>query len=65
MDSKNKDALRDFREQCTVYLIGDDDAPKTNSWLAMTSDPDLVEGLMKEVGGTRTKSVFVKPKEAK
>ena len=62
MDKSNKEALRDFREQCTIYLVGDDDAPKTNQWLAMTNDPQLVEGLMQEVGATRTKSVFVRPK---
>ena len=62
MANNNIQALRDFREQCTIYLIGDDDAPKTNRWLAITNDPDHVESLMKETGGTRTKSVFVKPK---
>jgi hypothetical protein len=58
-----KDKLRAFKERCTIYLIGDDEAPKTNSWLAMTNDPQQVEVLMKELGGTRTKSVFVRPRE--
>jgi hypothetical protein len=62
MDSSNKEALRDFREQCTIYLVGDEDAPKTNRWLAMTNDPQQVEVLMAELGATRTKSVFVRPK---
>ena len=65
MDSSNKEALRDFREKCTVYLVGDDESPKTNRWLAMTNDPQQVEPLMKELGATRTKSVFVRPKEDK
>ena len=64
MDKANKDVLKDFREQCTIYVVGDEASRKTNQWWAMTNDMEQVKKLMSELGATTYKKVFVKPKEA-
>lgn len=32
-----------------VYLVGDDNSPKTNQWLAMTNCPDEAARIMGEI----------------
>ena len=46
----------------TVWLVGDDQSSKTNSWLAMTNDENNVAALMEQLGGTTVKSIEVKPR---
>lgn len=49
-----------------VYLVGDEKAPKTNSWEAMTNNWSEAERLLKELGPTSThKVVEVKPSRGK
>ena len=49
-----------------VYLVGDKDAPKTNSWKAMTNNWSEAERLKAEMGPTAThKVVEVKPQRGK
>lgn len=49
-----------------VYLVGDENAPKTNSWQAMTNNWSEAERLLKELGPTYThKVVEVKPPRSK
>lgn len=64
MDKASREVLKDFREQCTIYVVGDEQSQKTNQWWAMTNDMDCVKQLMDELGATKYKKVFVKPKEA-
>ena len=46
-----------------VYLVGDEDSPKTNSWLAMTNSIEEANRLMEEMGDTCSfKSITVKEK---
>jgi hypothetical protein len=45
-----------------VYLVGDKDSLKTNSWLAMTNCLDEVEHLMETLpNATQNKEIEVKP----
>ena len=37
-----------------LYLIGDENSKKTNSWLAMTNNEETAEVLMKEIEGAST-----------
>jgi hypothetical protein len=44
-----------------VYLVGDENAPKTNSWLAMTNSADEAARLLEELdGAARMKTITVK-----
>ena len=49
-----------------IYLVGDKDAPKTNSWEAMTNNWAEAERLLKDMGvGSTHKVVNVTPKGGK
>jgi hypothetical protein len=46
-----------------VYLVGDEDSPKTNSWLAMTNSKTEALNLLETLEGACTyKSITVKEK---
>ena len=45
--------------QTKVYLVGDKDSPKANSWLAMTNNWGEAERLMKEIGPEATHKVVI------
>jgi hypothetical protein len=46
-----------------IYLVGDQEAPKTNRWEAMTNNWDEASRLKTEMGPTAThKVVMVEPK---
>ena len=46
-----------------LYLIGDENAPKNNSWLAMTNSADEAARLLEELeGAARMKPITVKDK---
>lgn len=44
-----------------VYLVGNDESPQNNQWLAMTNCPASRDRLMVELGATTTKVVQVGP----
>jgi hypothetical protein len=47
-----------------IYLVGDDNAPKTNSWLAMTNSAEEAARLLEELeGASRMKTIEVKADE--
>ena len=49
-----------------VYLVGDKASTKTNSWLAMTNDPEEANRLLEEIDeAVVTKAVEVKPRRVK
>lgn len=58
----DKATLKEFKEKQTIYLVGDEESVKLNSWWAITNDAEQVEPLMKELGGTKYKKVYVQPK---
>jgi len=37
-----------------VYLVGSEESPKTNQWLAMTNNMDEVENLLETLEGATT-----------
>jgi hypothetical protein len=49
-----------------IYLVGDQEAPKTNRWEAMTNNWDEASRLKTDLGPTAThKVVMVEPKRGK
>ena len=49
-----------------VYLVGDENSPKTNQWLSMTNSLEEAERLMAEQGHTATmREVAVPPSRSK
>lgn len=46
----------------TVYVVGDDNAPKTNQWQAMMPCKETAEEYMRENGLTQIKAVDVRPR---
>ena len=49
-----------------VYLVGDKNAPKTNSWASMTNSWEAAEKLLKDMGPTATHKVLdVQPPRGK
>lgn len=45
-----------------VYLVGNDESPKTNQWMAMTPSKETAEEYMREKGLTTMKAVDTRPK---
>lgn len=44
-----------------VYLVGNNESPQNNQWLAMTNSTAERDRLMVELGGTTTKVIQVGP----
>lgn len=49
----------------TIYLVGDKDSEKRNSWLAMTNCEQRAKELLAELGGVVIKPLEVPPPKRK